>query len=111
MSFFLTTYILFCYCIIISYNQWGGWAKLCGNVHFWEVMNNYCPLWLILKTDIYSNRKEPANISKRWLIMYIFHNFTILLYDIIGFIKRDRERERKRERELFIVQNVTQTNS
>ena len=33
--------------------------------------------------------------------MCIFDNFTILLYDIIGFIKteRERERERKRERE------------
>ena len=31
--------------------------------------------------------------------MYIFHNFTILLYDIIGFIKRERDRERERERE------------
>ena len=30
--------------------------------------------------------------------MCIFHNFTILLYDIIGFIKRERERERERER-------------
>ena len=28
--------------------------------------------------------------------MYIFHNITILLYDIIGFIKTERERERER---------------
>ena len=28
--------------------------------------------------------------------MCIFHNFTILLYDIIGFIKTERERERER---------------
>ena len=29
--------------------------------------------------------------------MYIFHIFTILLYDIIRFIKTQRERERERE--------------
>ena len=32
--------------------------------------------------------------------MYIFYNFTILLYEIIGFNKqRERERERERERD------------
>ena len=31
--------------------------------------------------------------------MYIFHNFTILLYDNIAFIQRERERERERERD------------
>ena len=31
--------------------------------------------------------------------MYIFQIFTILLNDIIGFIKTERKRERERERE------------
>ena len=31
--------------------------------------------------------------------MNVFHIFTILLYDIIGFIITERKRERERERE------------
>ena len=45
----------------------------------------------------YSKRKEPVNISNRYLIMCMFHNFTNFFYDIIGFIKTEREREREHQ--------------